>query len=129
MGGLSFERLAMERYVSLVTFRRNGSGVATPIWLAEVDGKLYAVTNGTSMKMKRLKNNDRVRLAACDARGNVRGEWVEGRACKVEDPVMTAAAQAALQHKYGWQMAVLKFFSRLSGRSKHRAFIEVSVQV
>src|SRR5437762_2821880 len=107
MGGMSFDQLAMERYVNLVTFRRNGNGVSTPIWVAEVDGKLYAVTNGTSVKMKRLKANDRVRLAACDARGNVRGEWVEGRAKRVEDPVQMTRAQTALQHKYGWQMSIL----------------------
>ena len=103
-------------------------GVATPLWIAEVDGKLYAVTNGTSPKMKRLKANDRVRVAACDARGNVRGEWVEGRAKRVEEPAVMAQAQSALERKYGWQVAVLKFFSRFTGRHKHRAFIEISVQ-
>src|SRR6516164_11841717 len=71
----SLQELAAERYVSLVSFRRNGNGVPTPIWVAACDGKLYAVTNGTSVKMKRLKANDRIRLAACDARGKVRGNW------------------------------------------------------
>jgi uncharacterized protein len=127
MTALSVEELAAERYVSLVTFRRNGSGVPTPLWVAAHDGKLYAVTNGTSVKMKRLKANDRIRLAACDARGKVRGEWAEGRGRRVDDAALMQRAQQALESKYGWQVAVLKFFSALFGRAKHRAFIEMTI--
>src|SRR5215471_8740994 len=123
----SLEELAAERYVSLITFRRNGNEVPTPIWVAACEGKLYAVTNGTSVKMKRLKANDRIRLAACDARGRVRGEWVEGHGRRVDDSVLMERAQRALQRKYGWQVAVLKFFSALFGRAKHRAFIEMTI--
>ncbi|MGO9603003.1 MAG: PPOX class F420-dependent oxidoreductase [Candidatus Binataceae bacterium] len=127
MAAPSLEQLAAERYVSLVTFRRNGNGVPTPIWVVGADGKLYAVTNGTSVKMKRLKANDKIRLAACDARGNVRGEWADGHGKRVEDPAVIDSATKALQQKYGWQMAIFRFFSDLSGRGKHRAFIEMTL--
>jgi len=127
MAAPSFEQLAAERYVSLVTFRRNGNGVPRPIWVAGADGKLYAVTNGTSVKMKRLKANDKIQLAACDARGNVRGEWADGHAKRVEDPALIDRAIKALRQKYGWQMAIFRFFSDLSGRGKHRAFIEMTL--
>jgi PPOX class probable F420-dependent enzyme len=123
----TFDQLAAERYISLATFRRNGNAIPTPIWVAAADGKLYAVTNGTSVKMKRLRANDRIRLAACDARGNVRGEWVDGHGRKVEDPAIMQLAQRALEKKYGWQVSVLKFFSALFGRAKHRAFIEMTI--
>ena len=99
----------------------------TPVWVAGVDARLYVVTNGTSAKIKRLKANDRVRLAPCDARGNVRGEWAEGRATRVVDSATMERALEALDRKYGWQMAALKLFSRLSGRAKDRAFIEIKV--
>lgn len=99
----------------------------TPLWVAAHDGKLYAVTNGTSVKMKRLKANDRIRLAACDARGKVRGGWAEGRGRRVDDAALMQRAQQALESKYGWQVAVLKFFSALFGRAKHRAFIEMTI--
>ncbi len=85
------------------------------------------MTNGTSAKMKRLKANDRVRLASCDARGNVSGEWIEARAKRVTDTAAMDRALEALDRKYGWQMAALKFFSRLSGRAKDRAFIEITL--
>jgi PPOX class probable F420-dependent enzyme len=123
----SFQELAAQRYVSLVTFRRNGVGVPTPIWVADDNGKLYAFTDGTSAKMKRLKATNRIRLAACDARGKVRGEWVEGHARRVEDPAVAQRAMAALARKYGWQTALLNFFSRLFGRIGRRAFIEITL--
>ena len=122
----SFQDLAKERYVSLVTFRRNGNGVPTPIWIAPDDGKLYAVTDGTSAKMKRLRVTGRVRIAACDARGKVKGEWVDAHARRVDDLAVVARAMAALERKYGWQVALLNWFSRLFGRIGRRAFIEIS---
>ena len=123
----SFQELAAERYVSLVTFRRNGIGVPTPIWVAPDAGKLYAVTDGTSAKMKRLKVSGGVRLAACDARGKVSGEWVDGHARRVDDPAVVARAIAALGRKYGWQFTLLNMFSRLFGRIGRRAFIEMTL--
>lgn len=127
MSAPSLEELAAERYVSLVTFRRNGNAAATPIWVAAHNGKLYAVTNGTSVKMKRLKANDQIRLAACDARGRVHGKWTEGHGRQVDDVALMQRAQQALERKYGWQVAVLKFFSTLFGRARHRAFIEMTI--
>jgi len=44
------------------------------------DAKLYVYTIGVSGKVKRIRNNPRVRIAPCDMRGRVLGEWVEARA-------------------------------------------------
>lgn len=123
----SFQELAAQRYVSLVTFRRSGKGVATPIWVAAHDGRLYAFTDGTSAKMKRLRVTDRIRLAACDARGNVTGEYADGKAHSVDDPAVVQLAMNALARKYGWQLAALNLFSRLFGRIGRRAIIEMTV--
>ncbi len=123
----SFQELAAERYVSLITFRRNGNGVATPIWVAVDNGKLYAFTDGTSAKMKRLRVTDRIRIAACDARGAVRGEYADGHARRVADPAAIDRAMAALARKYGWQLALLNIFSRLFGRIGRRAIIEITL--
>ena len=123
----SFQELAAEPYVSLVTFRRNGNGIPTPIWIAAADGKLYAFTDGTSAKMKRLKVTNRIQLAACDARGKVKGEYVEGHARRVDDPAVMERAMAALARKYGWQVSLLNLFSRLFGRTGRRTFMEMTL--
>ena len=46
-----------ETYISLETFRKDGSGVKTPVWAAALDGKLVVMTDGTSHKVKRLRSN------------------------------------------------------------------------
>ena len=46
--------LDRHRYLSLATFRRSGAEVATPVWFATVDGRLYVVTSGDAGKAKRL---------------------------------------------------------------------------
>jgi uncharacterized protein len=72
--------LDRHRYLSLATFRRNGAAVATPVWFAAADGKLFVFTEGESGKIKRLRHSPRARVAPSDARGGVRGEWREATA-------------------------------------------------
>jgi hypothetical protein len=77
--------------------------------------------------MKRLKVTSRIRSAACDARGKVRGEYVAGHARRADDPTLIDRAMPALARKYGWQLALLNLFSRLFGRIGRRAFIEITL--
>jgi uncharacterized protein len=62
-----------QKYISLTTFRKNGTGVATPVWFGEEDGKLYVMTRSVMGKFKRIRNNPRVRVAPCTIRGVVTG--------------------------------------------------------
>jgi PPOX class probable F420-dependent enzyme len=119
--------LGDERYVSVATFRRDGREVRTPVWAARSGERLYVYTNRTSGKVKRLKRSERVRLAACDARGKVRGDWVEGRARVLLEPAAMEEGLAAIQRKYGWQMTLLGLGARLSGRWRDRAVLEIQV--
>ncbi|HEY1691326.1 MAG TPA: PPOX class F420-dependent oxidoreductase [Polyangiaceae bacterium] len=116
------------RYVSLETFRKDGTGVKTPVWAAPLDGKLVVFTAGDSFKVKRLRNDARVRVAACDVRGNVRGEWLSGKGHIVEDAAQVEQVLGALRRKYGFQMRVTDFFARLSGRYRKRAYLELSLE-
>ena len=60
-------------YLSLVTFRKSGVPVRTPVWFAEDDGKLYVMTNSKTGKYKRIRNNPQVKVASCTIRGKVTG--------------------------------------------------------
>jgi PPOX class probable F420-dependent enzyme len=116
-----------ERYISLETFRANGTGVATPVWAAALDGRLVIVTDGTSYKVKRLRKNPRIRAAACDVRGKLRGPFYDGHCRILDDPGQAERAHAALRVKYGWQMWLLDTFARLGRRIGRRAYLEVSI--
>jgi PPOX class probable F420-dependent enzyme len=121
------QKLESEPYISLATFRRSGAAVETPVWFATMDGKLYVVTDGTSAKVKRLRATKTIRLAICDVRGKVRGEWHEGSGRIVKDAALVERAHAALHEKYGWQMWLLDAGSRLFGRYGRRAYLELTV--
>lgn len=115
------------RYVSLETFRKDGTGVKTPVWAAPLEGHLVIFSEGKSYKIKRLRNNPKVRVAACDVRGRVRGTWLEGSARILDDEARIALAHQALRRKYGFQAAVTDFFAWLAGRTARRAYIEVTL--
>lgn len=118
---------AHERYVSLATYRRNGAEVKTPVWIAAVANRYYAFSAGDAGKVKRIRVTPRVRLAACDLRGNVHSAWINGEAHVVSDPAVIATALQALRRKYGLQMRFTDFFARLSGRFGKRAYIEITL--
>ena len=127
MDDRALRNLDSERYISLATFRRSGEAVETPVWFAARDGKLYVFTEGSAGKVKRLRNDSRIRIAPCSARGSVRGAWIEGSARRVDDSEIVCSAYDALRGKYGWQMRLADFFSRMSGRIDRRAILELEV--
>jgi PPOX class probable F420-dependent enzyme len=62
-----------QKYISLKTFRKNGAGVATPVWFGEENDKLYVMTRSDMGKTKRIRNNAQVQVAPCTIRGAVTG--------------------------------------------------------
>jgi uncharacterized protein len=115
------------RYMALATFRRSGAEVRTPVWFAAMGGKIYVFTAGGSGKVKRLRHSSRARVAPSDMRGDVRGEWWDVGARLVIEPGLIERAHAALRAKYGWQAWSGDVFSRLTGRIRRRAWIEIEV--
>jgi hypothetical protein len=115
------------RYLSLETFRKSGTGVATPVWFAPHRGALYVFSAGDAGKVKRLRNSPKARVAPCDVRGKVLGEWADAQAFLVDDAVEIKAAHGALLERYGWQMRLLDCGAKLGGRYDKRAFIRIEV--
>lgn len=81
-------------YVSVRTFRANGDPVATPVWPAVLDGKLYFGTPVHTHKVRRIGNNRQVEVAVCDARGATSGPWRAGTARRLTDQEFDAAKRA-----------------------------------
>jgi len=118
---------ATEKYVSLATYRRNGIEVKTPVWIAEVAARYYVFSTGDAGKVKRIRTTPRVRLAACDIRGNVRSAWIEARARIVLDPALIMEARKALRSKYGLAMGLTDLVAAMTGRLRRRAYIEIEL--
>src|ERR1035441_6602130 len=78
-------QFAQAKYLNLETFRKTGVGVRTPVWFAADPGSrslttFYVYTLPDSGKVKRIRNNAKVRIAPCTMRGDLRGAWVDARA-------------------------------------------------
>ncbi len=99
-----------QKYISLKTFRRNGVGIATPVWFGEENGKLYVMTRSDMGKTKRIRNNPQVRVAPCTIRGKVTGPEFSATAC-ILPPEEHAHARQTINHKY-WMARVPLIWAR-----------------
>lgn len=101
--------LARERYVSLTTFKRDGTPVSTPVWTVSDDGRRLLVWSGASTwKVRRIRRDPRVLVAASSFRGRERGARLQGTARIVDEP----AIGALLRRKYGWQKRLVDRLNR-----------------
>ncbi len=67
------------KYLSLTTYRRDGSAVSTPVWFVEDGGRLFVVTGAHSHKVRRLRRHPAATVAPCSARGVVKGRQIPVR--------------------------------------------------
>ena len=110
-----------QKYVSIETFKKNGQGVKTPVWFVLHDNAFYVYTEAYSWKVKRIRNNARVRVAPCGVRGDVKGPWLDGTASFVEGDERIAADKL-LDRKYFLKV----IFNVLTKINRHtRAMIKI----
>jgi uncharacterized protein len=96
----SIEQVARHKRALLVTYRRDGTPVPTPVWAAPGDGRLFVRSERAAGKLKRLRNDSRLLVAPCTVRGEPLGAPFEARArmlLPAEEPI----AERALAARYG----------------------------
>ncbi len=96
------EEVAAAKRTLVVSFRRDGTGVPTPVWAAAANGSFYVRTERTSGKVKRLRGDPRLLIAPCTVRGVPLGAALEahGRLLGAEEEE-EAIAERALTSRYG----------------------------
>ena len=123
--------MAGEKYISLTTFKKDGTAVATPVWVVSDDGRRLLVWTGPdTWKVKRLRRDPRVVVAASDYRGRVRGESVEGVGRLLDIP-QGSLVEPLLDRKYGLMRRLLGVFNRLvrvvtRNQPEAAAYIEIT---
>lgn len=102
------DELGKAPYVSLTTYRRNGTGVATPVWAARDADTLYVWTRSDSWKVKRLGRDQRVEVTVCDVRGRVKegAKSAQGTATLLGKEDLPRVRKL-LGRKYTWQFYLL----------------------
>ena len=96
-----FGALRGHKYCLLVTYKRSGEPVPTPVWFGlDAEGKLYVHTESDAAKLKRIRHDARVRVAPANVRGKPVGPVAEGSA-RVLPPAEHDRAERALRANYG----------------------------
>ena len=78
--GKDLTQLKDGSHVTIKTFRKNGEGAATPVWFFEENDRFYICTGGATFKVKRIRNNPKVEIAASDSGGGLKGKYFKGKA-------------------------------------------------
>lgn len=114
-------------YIALETFKRNGEGVITPVWVVGDGGQLLVWTQADSWKVKRIRNNSRVRVCQSDMRGTPTGPWLDAQARVLNDAAEESAQQKRLKAKYGAKVLMFTLMRRLRGKKMPaRVVVEIT---
>ncbi|BBZ43947.1 PPOX class F420-dependent oxidoreductase [Mycobacterium parmense] len=123
-------QLGDQKFVSLTTFKRDGHGVASPMWVVRDDNALLVWTPAESWKVKRVRRDPRVTLTACGRTGKVQpGQPVyEATATVITDPAEVAAAEALLKRKYGIEYRIVTTIEAIAAMGrKPRVLLRIAL--
>ncbi|HEV7585034.1 MAG TPA: PPOX class F420-dependent oxidoreductase [Solirubrobacteraceae bacterium] len=96
-----FGALRGRKYCLLVTYRRSGEPVPTPVWFGlDGDRALFVRTESDAGKVKRIRRDPRVLVGPASARGKPTGPLAEGSA-RVLEGEEEDRAESALRANYG----------------------------
>ena len=113
----AIDTLGAAKYVSLTTFRIDGSAVATPVWVVRDGDALRILTDPESGKVRRLRVNPAVRLSPCDMRGRVAsGAMVADGFAVLEDDDGTARTLRMITDRYGLMGRILGWLNSRKAR-------------
>ena len=112
---MDLESLGDAKYVLLTTFRRDGTAVPTPVWVARDGAELVVFTAPNAGKVKRIRRDGAVRVGPCTMRGRPTGLDVPGRA-RVLDAAGVERTLGLIARKYGVLGRLTVWNSRLRRR-------------
>ncbi|MFI1735734.1 PPOX class F420-dependent oxidoreductase [Streptomyces acidicola] len=126
MDETTLDALGAGKYVLITSYRKNGTPVATPVWVVR-DGEALGVwTTSDSWKVKRIRNRADVLVGPCDLRGNPTGGQIPGRA-EIADPATTERYRRLIARKYGIVGRLILLGSRIRRGKEGTVGLRVSL--
>ena len=108
------------KYVSFVTYKKDGSPVATPVWVVPFEGGYAFTTDPNAFKVKRLCHDARATLTVCNMRGAIaEGAIVHIGAAVVLNESDAQRVDALIRKKYsiGYRMlGVMSVLKKIAGK-------------
>ena len=108
------DEIKSQKYISLESYRKNNEPARTPVWFVVEGDSIVVVTREQTGKVKRIRNNQQVKIATCTMKGKVTGEWLPGVASILDDE-QTSRAVKQRDKKYGFFATIAKFATRNKG--------------
>jgi PPOX class probable F420-dependent enzyme len=124
MSGNKISQFSNQKYINLETYRKNGQAVQTPVWFVIEDNVIYVRTDRNSGKIKRARNNPHVRITPSNARGQPKGEWINGE-MRIASTSESERANQLLKQKYGLQGKLIRMFNKI----RNTRPIVISIQI
>lgn len=108
--------IADEKYIALTTYRKNGESSSTAVWITDLgDGTVGFVTAGSSLKAKRIRNDNRVKLQASSARGDAKdGSEILTGTAEVVTGDGYDSVKSKIRDKYGWQVGMVDLMAKVA---------------
>lgn len=109
--------VANEKFLSLTTYRMDGSAKELPVWIVDLeDGTMGFTTNGDTYKCRRIRNNNKITLQPCNQRGAVTAgtEVVSGTAVLAQGADFDRV-RSAIKKKYGFMANVIVVVNKIGG--------------
>jgi PPOX class probable F420-dependent enzyme len=113
---VDLEILFPGRYLSVTSFKRDGTGVATPVWFVSDGERLFALTDLHSAKVRRIRRNPHVLIASCRPGGKLRREPVPARVEVLTATPQLERVQELLIERYKLSYRVVMLIYRLGRR-------------
>ncbi len=95
------------RYLSITSYKRDGTSIATPVWFVQQDGRLLLETDAASGKVKRIRRHPAVLVAVCSATGRLRGPQVPATAEILPDSEVSVI-RPLIRRKYRADMVIFR---------------------
>ena len=108
------EQFSKQKYINLETYKRDNTPIKTPVWFVIDKGLVYIITRESTGKVKRLKNNQNVRVVPCSFKGEIKNEWVNGKAQKVTGSEADNVIKLR-KKKYGFAVRLSGLFTSQKG--------------
>ena len=112
--GDKLEQFSEQKYINLETYKRDSTSVKTPVWFVIDKGLVYIITRESTGKVKRLKNNQNVRFVPCSFKGEIKNEWVNGKAQEVTGSEADNVIKLR-KKKYGFAVRLSGLFTSQKG--------------
>ena len=112
--GNQLEQFLDQKYINLETYKKDGTPIRTPVWFVIDKNLIYVITRDSTGKVKRLKNNQDVRIVPCSFKGEAKNEWVKGKTQMITGEEADKSIKLR-KKKYGMSARLIGLFTSQKG--------------